>query len=93
MVVYLRTPIWRCAVYSLVLLYLMLQVEAQNNEGQQSLGKVHEATAVFEEKDKNAQDKDLLKEKVRECGALLASIVSRCVLECRCEGWSRADEG
>ena len=64
-------------IYILVLLHIILRVEAQNNEGQQTLGKENEATAVFE---KTVQEEDLLKKKVRKCGALLASIVSSCVL-------------
>lgn len=78
--VHIQAPIWRCAIYILVLLHLILRVEAQNNEGQQLLRKENEATTVFEEKDKNAEKKDLLRKNVRKCGALLASIVSRCVL-------------
>eukprot|EP00731_Ephydatia_muelleri_P030732 Em0022g246a len=60
MVVHIRTPIWRCVIYILVLLHIILRVEAQNNEGQQTLGKENEATAVFE---KTVQEEDLLKKK------------------------------
>lgn len=74
MVVHVRTPTWRYAVYVLVLWHIILHVDAQNSEGRQSLDKVDEKASILVEKDKRVQDESVLREKVGTCDTLLTLI-------------------